>query len=206
MSGDGLAGLLSGIEERYRAVLTRLCGSSPDYLVDIIVSDLVGEDDALGVPITMPVARGILRKLDTALKLRGTCPATPPQGDSGASAAVVSSDGPSDGPSIDTGPSDGICGEKGASIPAVLGKTGANSSEDMALGLLTHSAAPDLMRCAVSGQLRFAGGRRRRKVWTLGRCMRVSIRVSCRRVSIRVSCSSVSRRVSCRGVSRRVSY
>ena len=59
-----------GIEDRYRSVLIETVANEADYLVDIEPEDLKGKACSWGIPITAPVARGLVRKL------RGTPPPT----------------------------------------------------------------------------------------------------------------------------------
>lgn len=53
------------IEVRFHDLLSDLCGGEADYLADISTGDLEGRSDATGNTIAAPVARGIVRKLQS---------------------------------------------------------------------------------------------------------------------------------------------
>jgi len=68
-SSGALAAALAkaGIDEQYHQVLSDLTSRSPEYLTEVAAEDLQGRADARGVTITMPAARGLVRKLREAL-------------------------------------------------------------------------------------------------------------------------------------------
>mmetsp|Transcript_23343 Transcript_23343/g.49757 ORF Transcript_23343/g.49757 Transcript_23343/m.49757 type:complete len:1144 (+) Transcript_23343:169-3600(+) len=50
-------------EPCYWPLVSRLCGDDSEFLRDIEETDLIGQEDGLGRPIPVPVARGLVRKL-----------------------------------------------------------------------------------------------------------------------------------------------